>query len=252
VTATVWQIGPVDIVATDTDALLHDAPSGAQLRVTGTRLSRDAHYDTAPRDARIRLARAGAIIALRTRGVYQLHASAAVDPAGIAWLFAGPSGAGKSTLAYALSRHGWQILGDDGVVLQPTPAGAILHAWREPLQVSSWLSSEFPELDARRHHENTNDPRRRIPMHASLARRAPLGAIIFPRRAACDRLTPMSQTMALAELIVQSSQVLLSDSETPRHFARLRDVVAAVPSFRLEHSARQLHEIANTLRAAAL
>jgi hypothetical protein len=46
--------------------------------------------------------------------------------------------------------------------------------------------------------------------------------------------------------------VLLADRETPRHFARLRDVVAAVPSFRLEHSARQLHEIARTLRSASL
>lgn len=253
VAATPWRIGPIDVVATDTDALLHDAPSGAQLRVIGTRLFRDAHYATAPRDARLRLARAGAIIALRSRGLYQLHASAAVDPAGVAWMFAGPSGVGKSTLAYALARQGWKILGDDGVVLEPTLTGATLHAWREPLQVSSWLASEFPEMHERRQHENSNDPRRRIPMPvANLARRAPLGAIIFPRRAVIDCLTPMSQTMALAELIVQSSQVLLADRKTPRHFARLRDVIAAVPSFRLEHSERQLHEIAHTLRAAAI
>jgi hypothetical protein len=253
IATTPWQIGDVDIIATDTHALLHDTLSGAQLRVTGTRLSRDAHYAAAPRDARIRLARAGAIIALRTRGLYQLHASAAVDPTGIAWMFAGPSGVGKSTLAYALARQGWQILGDDGVVLEPAPGGAILHAWREPLQVSSWLASEFPELHERRQHENASDPRRRIPMNApNLARRAPLGAIIFPRRAVVDCLSPMSQTTALAELIVQSSQVLLADRETPRHFARLRDIIAAVPSFRLEHTERQLHEIADTLRDAAI
>jgi hypothetical protein len=249
---TPWRIGPIDVVATGTQALLHDTPSGAQLRVKGTRLSRDAHYATAPRDARIRLARAGAMIALRARGLYHLHASAAVDPRGAAWLFAGPSGVGKSTLAYALSRQGWQILGDDGVVLEPTASGAMLHAWREPLQVSSALAPEFPELRARQEFENTNDPRRRIPMPTITARHAPLGAIIFPRRAACDRLTPMSQTMALAELIVQSSQVLLADSETPRHFARLRDVVASVPSFRLEHTQKQLHAIAHTLRGAPL
>jgi hypothetical protein len=250
--ATPWRIGPVDIVATGANALLHDVPSGAQLRVTGTRLSRDANYDGAPRDARIRLARAGAMIALRARGLYQLHASAAVDPQGIAWLFAGPSGAGKSTLAYALARQGWQILGDDGVVLEPTARGATLHAWREPLQVSSWLESEFPELRARRHLESTNDPRKRIPMPANAARHAPLGAIIFPRRSATDALTPMPQTLALAELIMQSSQVLLADSETPRHFGRLRDVVMRVPSFRLEHTRKQLHAIADTLRAAQL
>ena len=249
--ATPWRIGPVDIVSTELEALLHDTPSGARLRVSGTRLARDAHYATAPRDARIRLARAGAMIALRARGLYQLHASAAVDPHGIAFLFAGPSGVGKSTLAYALSRQGWRILGDDGVVLEPTPSGAKLHAWREPLQVSSALAHEFPELRARQQFENVNDPRRRIPMPIPTAHHAPLGAIIFPRRAACDRLSPMSQTMALAELIVQSTQVLLADSETPRHFERLRHVVASVPSFRLEHTQKQLHAIALTLRDAA-
>ena len=252
-TATPWRIGPIDIVATDSDALLHDAPSGARLRVTGTRLFRDAHYATAPRDARIRLARAGAIIALRTRGLYQLHASAAVDPNGIAWMFAGPSGVGKSTLAYALARQGWHILGDDGVVLEPRPTGPILHAWREPLQVSRWLSSEFPEMQGRHGEAVAGDPRERIPIAPpNIARHAPLGAIIFPRRATIDRLTPMSQTMALAELIVQSTQVLLADRETPRHFARLRDVVAEVPCFRLEHTEKQLHEIAHTLGAATL
>jgi hypothetical protein len=249
--ATPWRIGPIDVVATSTEALLHDTPSGARLRVSGTRLSRDAHYATAPRDARLRLARAGAMIALRARGLYHLHASAAVDPRGIAWLFAGPSGVGKSTLAYALSRQGWQILGDDGVVLEPVAGGAMLHAWREPSQVSSALATEFPELRARQQFENVNDARRRIPMPTPIARHAPLGTIIFPRRSATDRLTPMSQTLALAELMLQSTQVLLADSETPRHFARLRDVVATVPSFRLEHTQKQLHAIAHTLHDAA-
>lgn len=249
--ATPWRIGPIDIIATDAEALLHDTPSGARLRVRGTRLSRDAHYITAPREARIRLARAGAMIALRTRGLYQLHASAAVDPRGMAWLFAGPSGVGKSTLAYALSRQGWSILGDDGVVLEPTPGGATLHAWREPLQVSSTLAPEFPELRARQQFENLNDPRRRIPMPTPTARHAPLHAIVFPRRAAADRLFVMAQTMALAELIVQSTQVLLADRETPRHLARLRDVIASVPSFRLEHTEKQLHAIAATLEGGA-
>ena len=63
----------------------------------------------------------------------------------------------------------------------------------------------------------------------------------------------MSQTMALAELIVQSTQVLLADRETPRHFARLRDVDRRVPSFRLEHTQRQLHDNrADTARRGAL
>ena len=191
------------------------------------------------------------MIALRARGLYQLHASAAVDPRGRGWLLAGPSGVGKSTLAYALARQGWSILGDDGVVLEPLPGGAKLHAWREPLQVSSTLTPEFPELRARQQFENVNDPRRRIPMPTLAARHAPLHAIVFPRRAAADRLTPMAQTMALAELIMQSTQVLLGDGETPRHFARLRDVIASVPSFRLEHTQKQLHAIATTLGGAA-
>ena len=83
-------------------------------------------------------------------------------------------------------------------------------------------------------------------------RGAQRGGFILSGRAEIDCLTPMSQTLALAELIVQSSQVMLADRETPRHLARLRDVVAAVPSFRLEHTKRQLHEIENTLHEASL
>ena len=191
------------------------------------------------------------MIALRARGLYQLHASAAVDPNGIAFLFAGPSGVGKSTLAYALSRQGWRILGDDGVVLEPTPG------WREASRVARATAGE---QRARARVSGVARPaafrecERSPPSHphaALAAHHAPLGAIIFPRRAAGDRLSPMSQTMALAELIVQSTQVLLADSETPRHFARLRHVVATVPSFRLEHTQKQLHAIALTLRDVA-
>jgi hypothetical protein len=121
------------------------------------------------------------------------------------------------------------------------------------LQVSRWLSSEFPEMRERQGEGIPGDPRQRVPIPAPrTARRAPLGAIIFPRRGSSDRLTPMSQTVALAELIVQSTQVLLADRETPRHFARLRDVIASVPSFRLEHTEKQLHDIAHTLRGAAI
>lgn len=62
--------------------------------------------------------RAVASQALPRHGVLLFHASAAVDPAGRAWLFAGESGAGKSTIGRLLDRcDGWSRLADELVAV---------------------------------------------------------------------------------------------------------------------------------------
>jgi hypothetical protein len=72
----------------------------AELLLRNGRLVRGPGYETASRTARRSLARVGAILRLRARGRYLVHAAAVVDPAGGAWLLAGDSGSGKSTLAW--------------------------------------------------------------------------------------------------------------------------------------------------------
>jgi hypothetical protein len=56
------------------------------------------------------------------RGVFVLH-GAAIRRGDDGLLVVGHSGSGKSTLAYAARRAGWQVLGDDMVVVEPTAAG---------------------------------------------------------------------------------------------------------------------------------
>jgi hypothetical protein len=59
-----------------------------------------------------------AMTAMRRCGLYELHASGAIEPetrAGV--LFVGPSGSGKSTTVTQLAAAGWRYLSDDKLLL---------------------------------------------------------------------------------------------------------------------------------------
>jgi hypothetical protein len=242
-----WQFNAVVGTSRGTDAhLTHDA--GAELWVRDGRLHRGPGYETIPAASRRELARAGAILRLRRAGRYHLHASGVVDPRGRAWVLSGVSGSGKSTLAYALARVGWRVLGDDGVILELVANHVIAHGWREELWVSTDLKHEFPELDGR---PVPNDARRRAPRAMPGARRGPLAGMVFLAQGDTDRFVPISAVESLIALISQSAWVLIPDDEARRHLDALRDIATRVPAFRLTHSPKQLHVIADTLLAAA-
>ncbi|HWE41975.1 MAG TPA: hypothetical protein VG432_05680, partial [Gemmatimonadaceae bacterium] len=141
-----WQWGDVDASDHGERTCLTHRHAGARLWVEAGRLMRGNGYDRAEAAVRQELARVGAIIRLRQRGRYLVHAAGVVDPCGRAWLLAGDSGSGKSTLAYALARNGWTVLGDDGVLIERRGGGLIAHGWREPLRVSRQLADVFPEI----------------------------------------------------------------------------------------------------------
>ena len=242
-----WQFNAVVGTSRGTDAhLTHDA--GAELWVRGGRLMRGPGYETIPAASRRELARAGAILRLRRGGRYHLHASGVVDPHGRAWVLSGVSGSGKSTLAYALARVGWRVLGDDGVILERAPHGVIAHAWREDLWVSTDLNGEFPELEG---PAVLNDARRRLPRTMPVARRGVLAGMVFLTQGETDHLARISAVEALVQLIAQSAWVLIPDDDARRHLDALRAIASHVPAYRLTHSPRQLHVIADTLLAAA-
>jgi len=249
-----WRRGLVDALTTeDGDTLLRHTAERAELHLRKGRLVPGRGYASAPAGARRELARLAAVLRLRQRGRFHLHAAGVVAPDGGAWILAGESGNGKSTLAYALARRGWPVLGDDGVLVERTKGGIVARAWREPMQVSIELASEFPELGAARAAVDWSDPRHRVAVLApgGTASSAPVRALALVRRSSRDALTPASPTDVMAALIRQSPTVLLGGDRAVDQLDTLGTLVTSVPVYRLEHTERQLHVLHRTLTEGA-
>lgn len=246
-----WVWGDVVAETIGEATRLHHVPANAELWMRESRLVRGEGYGTAPSGARRELCRVGAILRLRTRGRYYLHASGAVSPDGEAWLLAGDTGAGKSTLAYALSRAGWSVLGDDGVILSLDAGVAVAHPWHDPLRVSSALTPVFPDLQRVGSRPHPADPRRRVPAPARRGRSAPIAGIAFLERGTNDAIARIDEQSALVSLIRQSPWVMIPDAHAGRHLRTFGWIAASVPVFRFVHTERQLLDVASTLGAAA-
>lgn len=238
-----WRLANIEGTRVGEGVLLNDLDSGAQLIVTGGRLARGTGYQDAARSSRYALARTGAILRLRLKNRYYLHASGVVDGEGNAFVFVGESGAGKSTLAFALVRQGWSLLGDDGVVLELTPNGVLAHGWRAPLLVSVDLERFFPEMRGRAQGALEGDVRRRVPVDAGSAARAPLAALVFVEQGTPGWLRSYSESEAMMSLVRQSPWVLLADESSAAHFSALRDVVRTTPLFDFRHGPAELERV---------
>ena len=246
-----WQWGEVDALCEGNDVVLTHRRATAKLSVRDGRLRHGVGYATSPPEVRRELARVGAIVRLRQRGRYLVHAAGAVDPSGRAWLLAGDSGCGKSTLGYALARAGWTSLGDDGVVIERRGTGFLAHAWRDALRVSRLLGNEFPELVASESPVARNDPRQRLSLSSTFASRgAPIAAVVFLARGTHRSIRPIGPLDALGALIRQSPWVIIEDDHSRRHLDALRRA-AMLPVFRLEHTRAELHTIADILMRTA-
>ena len=248
-----WCWGDVDAFAGPDGAthLVHRTEI-ASLIVLEQRLRPGPGYAAASAPARRALARVGAILRLRQRGRFHLHASGVVDARGDAWLLAGDTGAGKSTLACALADAGWPVLGDDGVVLEGRGHRVFAHPWREPLRVSAWMMPSFPRAGTVNGAPDPLDARHRVPVAARAARLAPIGGILLPVRASRDAMVRLAPADALAALVRQSPWVMLGDRAAREHLELLARLVVRVPAWRLEHTPAILPLLrADGLRIAA-
>ncbi|MGH7664505.1 MAG: hypothetical protein ACRENI_09465 [Gemmatimonadaceae bacterium] len=221
--------------------------AACDLWVRNDRLAAGRGYAAAPATARRELAHVGAILRLRGRGRYHLHASGAVAPEGRAWLLAGDSGAGKSTLAYSLARAGWRVLGDDTVILEMSGRGLIAHPWHAPLQVSSILAVHFPEIASRQPDSARIDRRARVPMPVERACASPVMGITILERAASCRVELLSPVVALAMLIRQSPWVAIDDEASRAHLDVLRHIAAVLPVVRMSHTPAELSTFGRAL-----
>lgn len=244
-----WQWGDVDARDQGDRTCLTHRHADARLWVDDGRLRRGPGYDRAEPTVRQELARVGAIIRLRQRGRYLVHAAGVVDPRGRAWLLSGDSGSGKSTLAYALARTGWTVLGDDGVLIERRGSALTAHPWREPLRVSRQLADVFPEIDDDALRPAPGDPRNRVSLRMRSARSAPVAALVLIERGATCTLERAAPLTALAALIRQSPWVILGDAYARAHLDLLRHA-AAQPVFQLRHTHAELHSLATVLLGA--
>jgi hypothetical protein len=249
-----WQFN--DIIGSEENGgtTLRHLICDAELSVRAGRLFAGPGYRSAPAESRRALARVGAILRLRERKCYYVHAAGVVDRAGRAWLLCGASGAGKSTLAYALSRRGWRVLGDDGVVINTSSSrgdAIVAYGWRDPVRVTVGAQGLFPELRAPSHGENAwrtleGDVRDRAEVEPTFAREAPVTAIIWVAKADVTSHASVSSRSALTWLIAQSAWVLLGDAHASTHLAALSEL-ARLPQFRVAHAADHLATADETL-----
>ena len=248
-TTRAWEWEDVRATSDENGVHLSHLIERAELLLRDGRLMRGPGYETASRPARRSLARVGAILRLRARGRYLVHAAAVVDPTGGAWLLAGDSGSGKSTLAWVLVRKGWALLGDDGVLIEDTTEGIIARAWRDPLRVSLSLAARFPELNALAPRLAARDARARVPVDCDVVRQARVRTIVFLARSDRDRALRVGPAVTLASLVRQSPWVLIDDEDAPRQLAVLAEVAESVPAYHLAHTESQLSELPRTLAA---
>jgi hypothetical protein len=235
-----WQFNDIHGITNPGGSSLRHLGSDAQLDVLDGRLVAGSGYRTAPQQYQRQLARTGAILRLREKGCYHVHAAGVVDPAGRSWLICGASGAGKSTLAYALARSGWRVLGDDGVIIREQisePGSMTAYGWRDPIRVTVGANAVFPELretapDTSAWSSLPGDARERAEIEPTFARSAPVAAVIWIERSCADCSSTVHPIDALTRLVAQSAWVLIDDQFGAAHLSALRDL-ARLPQFRL-------------------
>jgi hypothetical protein len=246
-----WRANGVEGVASLSGTTLRHLEENAELHVDGGRLSRGAGYAEAPRHARHALARMGAVLRLRKHNRFYIHASGVVNRHGTAMMFVGESGSGKSTLAYALTRQGWTLLGDDGIVLEPLAGSVLVHGWRAPSMVSTTLAPYFPEMLGRQNEVVAGDERNRVPVRLATVGHARLGGITFVSQGVPGSLRPCGQAHALTMLIRQSPWVLLGDPESGAHFRALQSIAGTVQTHELVHGPAELLRVGEIFGFAA-
>lgn len=141
------------------DILLSYTPTGTYLLKAATRR---IVFDGTPGDIEWehRLVSLAIPLLLAEQGDLSLHASAVAGPSGGAVLFCGPTGRGKSTAAAILAGRGYELLSEDGAVVNGVDTQP--HVWPGPLGVLNDLCPDG--LEEWSVHSTSTDPARLEPV----------------------------------------------------------------------------------------
>jgi hypothetical protein len=170
------------------------------------------------------------LIALRTSGVYGLHAAAVcVDDRAL--LLVGESGAGKSTTTTALASVGCRYLGDDGVLLRDRSGDVELFALWSSFRLTDRVVSSFAALKPHLSKVARDDKWKLDSSSAFPSRHlthwAGATSLLFLERSmrSSSSLSPISLAEATGLMIAQSSALAVECHPNPRQHL---DLLAAL------------------------
>lgn len=174
----------------------------------------------------------GVAVALRSHGLYHLHAASLVAPDGAVVLVPGSGGAGKTTLALALAQQGHVAWGDDLCFLTARGGAPAVVPVPRAFHVSDQTARAFPALAARLGAPVASGKRAldlRVALPGQRPASLPLPAVLlFPAVAGGPRtsLRPRSPEAAFDGLL-ESSALAVVDAMAgaAEHLALLGEVV---------------------------
>jgi hypothetical protein len=167
------------------------------------------------------------------RGRILCH-GAAIAKSGVAALLIGPGGAGKSTLALHAIDQGFDYIGDDYVLLEPTPSGAIAHSLycSGKLKQAELTAAMAEMVSVHRAVEDVNEKSFVLPAPKCLRASAPLAMVIEPRFG--DGEPPLLEPISSADALrVAAPNVLRQLPGAEQRKLVLLARAFAAPCFRL-------------------
>jgi hypothetical protein len=178
---------------------------------------------------------------LRRRGLFLIHAFAAVEPrAARAALLVGGIGAGKTTTGLALLAAGWKLLSNDSPILRTSGAGVEVLSYPGLLAAYPDSFARFPATAHLAEAGRAGQGRPKITAPAEAvwpgvwAERAGCAAILFPQieARAEHAVEPLSPPEALRRLLPHAVEQW-DKAMLPAHLGLLGDLVRAAPAFQL-------------------
>ncbi len=195
------------------------------------------------------------LLLLRTRGIYHLHAAAALSPEDELFVICGEPKAGKTTLATALGLAGWKPLADDALLIYQGQSGPQLQAFRRSFHLSNDILAQWPGLNGIARHQRTSQRTWTSGLEFFDAVRLAeadfnrIDHILLPQINGDERtrLAPVSRSAALFRLAQQSMFFQLWPEHTRRQMKLLGDLAGRASCLSLQ-SGRDL--LADPHRAA--
>ena len=183
---------------------------------------------------------------LRRRGMYLIHAFAAVRPSSAALspeaeaggrdgvLIVGTIGAGKTTTGMALLNAGWKLLSNDSPIL--SASGDILSY---PGLLAAYPNT-FARFEATRHLAENADPAQKLSLPAESVwptiwlEHAWPGAILFPQiEPRTDHVLELLRQPEALRMILPHAIEQWDKAMIPAHLALLNELIQAAPAYRL-------------------